>query len=201
MKVKGIVWLCIGFVLMLSCARYPTVPAFEKVDNATAASREGSSHGTDDNYVIGPDDLLHIQVWDHPDLERKLFVSTNGTFSYPFVGEVHAAGLSVEKVEQEIARRLDQGYIVNPQVTVTVDEPKVKYFYVFGEVEKPGQYEWEKGITVLQAIATAGGLTETAAVRRTKIVREHEGVQVNRKAQMTEPVLPNDTVMVPESFF
>jgi len=186
---------------MLSCARYPTVPAFEKGDNTTTAAHEERPQGKDDNYVIGPDDLLHIQVWDHPDLERKIFVSKHGTFSYPFIGEIRTAGLSVDAVEQEIASRLHKGYIVNPQVTVTVDEPKMKYFYVFGEVETPGKYEWEKGITVLQAIATAGGLTETAAARRTKVVREQGGVPVRLKVKITDPVLPNDTVMVPESFF
>jgi len=199
MKLKDIFLFLVVFIFMLSCARYPTVPAFEKVDTTTAAAHAEHPHGKDVNYMIGPDDLLQIQVWDHPDLERKVFVSRNGTFTFPFIGEVHAAGLSVEAVEQEIVRRLDKGYIVNPQVTVTVDEPKVKYFYVFGEVENPGKYEWEKGITVLQAIATAGGLTEKAAVRRTKVVREQGGGQV--KVKMTDPVLPDDTVMVPESFF
>lgn len=201
MKLKGVFLFLIIATVVLSCARYPTVPAIEKADNAAVTSQGEYPDEKDADYVIGPDDLLHIQVWDHPDLERKVFVSRNGTFSYPFIGEVRAAGLSVEAVEQEIARRLDKGYIVDPQVTVTVDEPKMKYFYVFGEVQNPGKYEWEKGITVLQAIATAGGLTDKAAVRRTKIVREHKGLPVKMKIKITDPVLPNDTVMVPESFF
>ena len=202
MKLRELFLYMIVLVLMPSCGRYPTIPAFEKTGNpATTPHYDERPQGKDSNYVIGPDDLLLIQVWDHPDLERKVFVSRNGTFSYPFIGEVQTAGLSVEKVEQEITRRLGEGYIVDPQVTVTVNEPKVKYFYVFGEVKTPGKYEWDRSVTVLKAIATAGGLTEKAAVRKTKVVREQEGGQVRVKVRITDPVLPGDTIVVPESFF
>ena len=200
MKLRELFLFLLVLVLMPSCARYPTIPTFEQTGNP-ATAQQGHPQGKDSNYEIGPDDLLLIQVWDHPDLERKVYVSRNGTFSYPFIGEVQAVGLSVEKVEQEITRRLGEGYIVDPQVTVTVNEPKVKYFYVFGEVKTPGRYEWDRGVTVLKAIATAGGLTEKAAVRKTKVVREQEGGQVRVKVRITDPVLPGDTIVVPESFF
>ena len=79
--------------------------------------------------------------------------------------------------------------------------PKAQYFYVFGEVKKPGKYILEKGVTVLKAITIAGGTTEKAAINRTKIVREKNGQRVKMKAKMTDPVYPDDTIIVPESLF
>jgi polysaccharide export outer membrane protein len=78
---------------------------------------------------------------------------------------------------------------------------KARHYYVFGQVKKPGRYPLASGTTVLKAITTAGGLTEIASVRRTKIVRERAGVRVKLKAQMSDRVLPEDIIMVPESFF
>ena len=78
---------------------------------------------------------------------------------------------------------------------------EAKYYYVFGEVQKPGRYVLERSSTILKAITTAGGTTETASVNRTKVVREKEGVRMKLKVKMTDQVMPEDIIMVPESFF
>ena len=196
---KGILISIAVSLTLGACVYYPTIPNLEELE----AMPQVSTAPKGKDYVIGPEDILTIQVWDQPDLEREVQVSREGDFTYPFIGKVHAAGLTVRELEREIARRLADGYIVNPQVTVTVKEPKVEYFYVFGEVKKPGKYEMERGetITVLKAISIAGGVTEKAAINKTRIVREKDGVRMKIKAKLTDPVLPEDVIIVPETFF
>jgi polysaccharide export outer membrane protein len=92
-----------------------------------------------------------------------------------------------------------QNIYLEPNDTIYV--PKVEFFFVFGEVEKPGRYNLEKGTTVLKAITTAEGITEKAAINKTKIVREKEGVKVKIPVKLTDPVEPEDIIIVPESFF
>lgn len=94
---------------------------------------------------------------------------------------------------------MSQNIVLEPNDTIYV--PKAEYFYVFGEVKKPGKYILEKGVTVLKAITIAGGTTEKAAINKTKIVRERAGIKVEIKARMTDPVYPGDTIIVPESLF
>lgn len=83
----------------------------------------------------------------------------------------------------------------------TVFVPKIKVFYVTGEVKRPGQYTFVKGMTVLQAVSTAGGFTDKAARRKIQIVRERDGRKVEMKPEMEKPIEPLDTIVVPESFW
>jgi len=302
-------------LLILSCARYPKIPEVKKAKKTApqrsedigrlfqkkAAAIVPLMESKKKEYVIGPQDVLKITVWDHEDLNREVTVSEDGNFSYPLIGKVHADGLTVSELEKEIEKRLSGKYIINPQVNVTVKEykskqvfvlgevggnasgkgpgaypligkttlmeilaeaggptkdagseviiirpkhkkanptplekaskdeiirvnlrkllegdmsqnivlqpndtvyvPKAEYFYVFGEVKKPGKYILEKGITVLKAITIAGGTTEKASINKTKIIREKDGQKIEIKAKMTDPVYPGDTIIVPESLF
>ncbi|MEA3386356.1 MAG: SLBB domain-containing protein [Thermodesulfobacteriota bacterium] len=92
-----------------------------------------------------------------------------------------------------------QNVFLEPNDTIYI--PHEQYFYVFGEVKKPGRYGMEKGTTVLKAITTAGGVSEKAAINKTRIVREQEGSKIQISVKMTDSLEPEDIVMVPESFF
>jgi polysaccharide export outer membrane protein len=92
-----------------------------------------------------------------------------------------------------------QNVFLEPNDTIYI--PHEEYFYVFGEVKKPGRYSMEKGTTVLKAITTAGGVSQKAAINKTRIVREQEGRKIQIPVKMTDPLEPEDIVMVPESFF
>jgi len=92
-----------------------------------------------------------------------------------------------------------QNIYLEPDDTIYV--PRAEFFFVFGEVKRPGRYNLEKGTTVLKAITTAGGITEKAAINKTKVVREKEGLKMEIPVKMTDPVLPEDILIVPESFF
>jgi polysaccharide export outer membrane protein len=258
---------------------------------------ENRTVSTDKDYIIGPEDVLKIQVWDNTDLDRTVQISREGTFSFPLIGSVKTDGLSVAQLEKELSNRLADGYLINPNITIAVDKynskkvfvlgevhkpgtypltgrtdlldiisqsggptseagfelvvirpkspiikrnptmpqedeeiekiaidlykllngdinqnillkewdtvyvPKRSYFYVYGEVMKPGRYDLEKETTVLKGITMAGGLTEKASKWRTKIIRTNDGKKINMGAKMDQLLEPEDIISVPESFF
>ncbi|MFQ5965889.1 MAG: SLBB domain-containing protein [Candidatus Scalinduaceae bacterium] len=251
----------------------------------------------DKKYVIGPEDVLEIEVWDNKDLHRTVEVSQVGSFTFPLIGKVNAYGLSVFELENLIKKKLTDGYIVAPQVRVSVKEyqsqkvfllgevktpgsyvlkrrthileliskaggftdeagriikivrskaserreglssPKedeeneiitldigkfkddntynmfyvasgdhiyvnpLPRIFVTGEVGKPGEFKWERGLTVRQAISLAGGNTEKAALKRSKIIRVKNGKEEELKARMDDLVMPDDIIKVPGRYF
>ena len=113
-------------------------------------------------YIIGSDDVLEIQVWDNEDLHRTVEVSQEGAFSFPLISRVYADGLSVFELENLIKKKLADGYIVAPQVTVSVIEYKSQKVFVLGEVQNPGSYVLKRKIHLLELISEAGGFTDKA---------------------------------------
>lgn len=159
--------------------------------------------GAQSDYIISPEDDLSITVWDHPDLTRKVRVNLEGKISLPLIGEVEVAGLTPIQAEKKIRGLYDGDYIVNPQVSIQLEEFKtaMRMFYVTGEVSKPGQYPHQRGMSLLHAISTAGGFTEKAGRGKVKVVREVEGKKIEMKFGMDQAIEPGDTVVVPESFW
>jgi polysaccharide export outer membrane protein len=116
----------------------------------------------DSAYILGPDDVLRITVYDHPDLSHEVTVAPDGSLTYPLVGKFHVIGLNVEALEQQLARSLADGYVVNPQVSVTVTRYRGRHVYVIGAVRNPGVYPLQHNATVLEFISQAGGITPEA---------------------------------------
>lgn len=193
-KLNLLLLFTFSFLLFTACAYYPNIPKIETVKTGNPFPESPK------DYVIGPEDILNIVVWDHEDLTRKVQVSRDGRFSYPLIGSIYADGVTVSQLEKEITDKLSGRYIITPQVTITVEEYH-RFFYVFGEVKNPGRYPLQMGTTVLKAISTAAGVTDRAAINGTKIVREEGGVRKEIKAKMDDTVKSEDIIMVPESFF
>ncbi len=156
--------------------------------------------GLAQDFVISDGDLLKITVYDNPDLTTRTLVSSNGIITFPLVGDVKVAGLHIREAEKRIAKLLSKGYINDPQVTILITETK-NVVYVTGEVQKPGKYEAGPNMTVIKAIAEAGGLTDKASPGRTKITREAGKKESTFGARMNDRVRPGDVISVPESFF
>ncbi len=173
------------------------------------------------DYTIRERDVLKISVYDHPDLTMSVRVASDGTITYPLIGTLHVKGLTEKEVQEKIRALLADGFIVNPQVSVLVEEYK-DFVYVTGEVKKPGAYQYEDGMNVLKAVTLAGGFTEKAAKGRIKIMRKeqsrnssensnpgtdtsnnenHNDNTVVIKVELEDHVEPNDIIIVPESFF
>ena len=124
-------------------------------------------------YIIGPQDVLKIEVWDNPDLSREVTVSLTNTISFPLIGKINVEGFTPKKLQQIVESALADGYLVNPQVAVTVEEFNSKKVYVLGEVKKPGYYPFSKVTTMVEIISMAGGLTPDAG-QEAYILRSHE---------------------------
>jgi len=243
----------------------------------------------DNNYLVGDGDVLKVNVYGNPDLDATVRVGSDGTILFPLLGQVKIGGLSVAQVSKQLEKKLADGYIVNPQVSVFVEEfrskkaiiigqvrtpglyelsgptsvleliskaggltpeagdkatikrkseagmpgekmitvnlrdllergqaaldapildgdnvfvSKAQVFYVTGEVGRPNAYRFEEGTTVIQAITMAGGFSPIASKGRVRIIRKVDSVeQVITSVSMDVPLLPDDVVVVPESFF
>jgi polysaccharide export outer membrane protein len=123
----------------------------------------GTAAAQPTDYVIGPQDELTVTVWNQEDLGGDYMVGADGTFTFPLVGRVTASGLTVAEFEAELTRRLADGFFDAPQVSVTVDGFNSQRVFVLGQVRAPGTYPLTTGMTLIEALATAGSTTEAAS--------------------------------------
>lgn len=114
------------------------------------------------DYRIGPQDIVQIGVWEHPELTGRYTVASDGTLGFPLIGPIKAAGLTTAELQAEVAKLLLDGFIRNPQVTVSVAEYLSQRVFVVGEVHKPGVVPLTGNLTLVEALTRAGSLTETA---------------------------------------
>lgn len=147
-------------------------------------------------YRLGPHDSIKVTVFRQPDLSGQFALDGEGSLALPLIGNVPAGGLTTRELEDEIERRLQtEGYLVNPQVGV---EPlKHRSFYVLGEVRRPGSYEYRNGISVINAVALAGGYTYRADTCQASIERGGCSFPIGAETA----VLPGDIITVHERYF
>lgn len=124
----------------------------------------------DQDYVIGPQDLLAIDVWHEPELSQTVPVRPDGKISLPLIGELEVSGLTPRALQILLAKELE-AYIHKPQVTAIVREVNSRKYYLIGEVERPGSYPLSPHMTVLDALATAGGFRDFAKIQQIYLLR------------------------------
>jgi polysaccharide export outer membrane protein len=164
---------------------------------------QGQASGS---YVIGPSDVLAVTVWKEPTLSGSILVRPDGMITVPLVGDVQASGLTPLQLADQIADKLKK-YIQAPNVSVVVDSIHSKVIYLLGEVGKRGPIEMTAGMTLLDAIASAGGLSDYANVKKIYILRDqagkHEKIPVHYKealkgnSEFNLILEPGDTIVVP----
>jgi len=115
------------------------------------------------SYVIGSPDVLSITIWNQEDLTGRYTVEIDGTFTFPLVGRVQAAGLTLRNFEEELKRLLADGFFKNPQVTVAIEEYRSQRVFIVGEVRQPGTYPLTGGMRLIEALATAGSTLGSAS--------------------------------------
>lgn len=165
---------------------------------AAALEDDAILQGVDD-YQLGTGDKIRIQVYNEEDLYLEARVGDSGIISYPFLGNLKVAGLTPSKIEDIITSRLKGDYLINPKVSVDILE--YRQFYVNGEVQSPGGYPFQPGITVRKAISLAGGFKERASKEKIFIIREGSIEKNPVKITLDEKVSPGDIITVEESFF
>jgi len=115
-----------------------------------------------EDYLLGPEDVIEVTVWGHQDLQRQVAVSLDGSITFPLIGEVGAAGNSIQTLEKLLAKKLANGYLINPQVSINVKEFKSQKVFILGEVKNPGTYPVTKKNDLLFTLSSAGGFTPNA---------------------------------------
>lgn len=150
-------------------------------------------------YRLGSQDQIVVTVFGQEDLSGEFQVDGEGRVSLPLVGNVQLGDLTIREAEAAIADKLQPDYLRNPRVSVQV----VNYrpFYILGEVKQPGGYPYVDGMTVVQAVALAGGYTYRADEDDVVIVRGGDRGRGKEKARQETRVMPGDIIEVPERFF
>ena len=149
------------------------------------------------DYQLGSGDKISIKVFGEEELSSEFSLSDAGTISYPFLGEINALNKTIGQLTKHITQRLSDGYIVNPNVNIQVIV--YREFYINGEVEKPGAYPYQPGLTLQKAAALAGGYTERAS--RSKIYVMSDGASKRSKVKSNHKIQPGDVITIQESFF
>lgn len=161
----------------------------------------------DSSYIIGPMDVLEIQVWKEPDFSRQVLVRPDGKITVPLVGDLHVSGMNTMALKELLTEKL-QDFIDSPEVTVILLESRSKNFYIIGKINRPGTYPLMKDMTVLQAISVAGGLGEWADADSIRIIRksgakekilhfDYKKVISGKDLEQNILLQPNDTIVVP----
>jgi polysaccharide export outer membrane protein len=177
----------LGVLLLAGCAsssnRLPALPS--------------DSPGT--VYLLGAGDTLRITVFGETDLSGTFKISDNGALVMPLVGQVNAQGLSVAELQKKLVSQLNVKAVKSPDVTIQVEE--YRPFFILGEVKNPGSYPYVPEMTVLTAVAIAGGFTFRASANEVSVTRKHNGKPVEARATRDARVLPGDVVYVFERHF
>ncbi len=168
--------------------------------SATASATQPTiATATDTDYRLGSGDKVRVTVYGEPNLSGEFFVTGSGLVSLPLVGEVKAAGLTVGQFQEAVQKSLSDGYLKEPRVSAEV--LGFRPFYILGEVTKPGTYPYTSGLTVLNAVATAGGYTYRADKKQVFIKRDGATTEVKTTLAPSTTVAPGDTIRIGERFF
>jgi protein involved in polysaccharide export with SLBB domain len=177
----------------------PDTSAGSGTMSLTGNGSGGSSDRAGPDYRLGPNDRTRIIVYGQPNLTGEFVLDGNGNLAFPLIGNVPANGMTPTELQRAIAAKLDPDYLRNPSVSVEVASRRP--FYVVGEVQKPGSYPYVTDMTVLNAIATAGGQTYRANMGRFYVKRQVDGQMVRVVATQESRLQPGDTVVVRERYF
>ncbi len=164
---------------------------------AFAANEEGlGTNNLKDAYLLSTGDRIIIEVYGEEDLRKEALLSDNGKITYPFLGEVTVKGQTIKQLQSYISSKLKGEYLIDPKVTVSIVE--YRPFFINGEINRPGGYPFQPGLTLRKAIALAGGATEQAFLDDAAIIRENKSVKVPEKATLDSRIYPGDIITVAE---
>jgi polysaccharide export outer membrane protein len=180
--------------LLLLCLGLVGAGAF-----ANAAAPEQPAAVPLNDYRLGSGDKVRILVYNEPTLTGEYTVNSGGLLAFPLIGDITALNRTTLEVKQEIETRLSAGYLRAPQVSI--DVLSYRPFYILGEVNKPGDYPYSAGLTVLRAVATASGFTYRADQRH--VFLKHPGDTKETRYSLDADILvqPGDTLRIAERYF
>ncbi len=180
--------LFVVLVSFFSCAYAQEAP--DKIQEGHAAS---------DSYKLGAGDRLKVNVFGEESLSGEFEIDGQGMVALPLLGNMKAGGNDVRAFEKDVSAKLKDGYLVNPRVSIEV--LNFRPFFILGEVKKPGSYPYVNGLTVLNAVALAGGYTHRARTNKVMIRHGNDKNKEEFEADEDGKVLPGDVIRVTERFF
>jgi polysaccharide export outer membrane protein len=195
--------LLLGLSVLVACAS--DLPSVK-----TLARHQGSDPSadiSDAGYVIGPGDVLSIDVWKEPEMSKQVSVRLDGEVSLPLIDDIEAAGLTCTELRKQLEEKY-KDFVDVPEVSVTVIESRSKRIYLLGKVARPGEYPMQKNMTIVQAISLAGGLAQWADSSDIKLIRKIKGTEKTFRVDYDAIVAgedlaqnvqlqPDDTIFVP----
>lgn len=152
-----------------------------------------------EEYKLGPGDRIKIVVYNEPDLKIDIKIGKSGYISFPFLSDIKVTGLSTEQVEKHIRSGLIGDYLIDPQVSVSIDT--YRPFFIHGQVVRPGGYPYQDDLRLDKAIALAGGLSNRASKSDWKITRVVDGKTITIEVNIATQVMPDDIIKIEQSFF
>lgn len=178
-------------------------------DEVQLQAEQGGMH---DTYKLSVGDTISVEVFREAEFSGTFQIESGGVIRHALVGSIPLAGKTVQSAEAHLRDLLDARYLVNPRVTLRVLSSQTAQVVVLGEVKRPGLHDipFDEPVTLLQVIGSAGGFTDLASVNKVRIVREEDGRQRKIRVRVSRivagrdadvPVMANDVIMVPQSFF
>jgi polysaccharide export outer membrane protein len=190
-------------LLLILLAALAVQGAMAGVGPGGAAAAQGGIAAADrpGAFTLGPGDKIRVTVFGEQAVNGEYTIGPDGAVSFPLIGAVAARGLTIAQLQAAITSKLAAGYILDPRVAI--DVLVFRPFYILGEVNRPGQYPYAEGLSVAQAVATAGGYTYRARTSRVFIRRADKAVEeeLSLKNGRQVWVMPGDTVRVGERYF
>ena len=197
----GAIVITVGLTVGIGC-----VPPATQLTDAQAAAVQVATPDQD-KYLLGPEDVIEISVWKEPELTKQLVVRPDCKITYPLIGEVQAAGLTVKQLQEEVLKRLEK-FVTDAHVTVILLKTQHYKIFVTGKVNKPGEFMVGRPTNVLQAISMAGGVTPFASPGSIVIVRtvagkeevhpfDYKSVSKGYNLEQNRLLMPGDVVVVP----
>lgn len=179
----------------------PVWEAQQKAAEAAAASAMASADPSSSVAPgqLGPGDKIRVTVFGEEDLSGDFEIDSTGSLAMPLVGEVPVRGLTPRELESKLTKVLDGGYLVNPRVNIEV--LNFRPFFILGEVNKPGSYPYVNDLSVINAVAMAGGYTTRAKTGQVKIRRANDPKREENWVTEDVKVFPGDVLRVEERFF
>lgn len=190
--------IALAFVLLAPCLTSASAQSDQSLQTADQSSNPSGS-SLDGGYRLGSGDKVRVNVFGQSDLDGEYVVDGAGYVQLPLIGQVKAVGRTVDEFQKEVTAKFSEGYLVNPNISVEV----INYrpFYIIGEVKTPGQYAYVNGMTILNAVALAGGFTDRADTSEVYIRRNGSAKEVEFPADETTKVNPGDIIRISERFF
>ncbi|WP_420138746.1 polysaccharide biosynthesis/export family protein [Sphingomonas sp.] len=193
----------LGLLALLSGTMSPALaqnaaPSAEKAAVATAAT-DLATAGDSAAYRLGSGDKVRITVFNEETLSGEYEVDGSGTLALQLIGSIKVQGKTIPEVTAIIVSKLKEGYLQNPSVAIEV--LNYRPFYVLGEVKEPGKYPYVSGMTVLNAIALAGGYTYRGKKDRAMVIRSSDPEKKEQRVAPNDIIMPGDIIRVPERVF